>query len=123
MYFLEKDIRDMHRRTGGVQNYFQKRIRLALAETAEVHPITIKFHGRDIQGTEIRVEPYLNDPMKAKFAKFEKKTYIFTLSDQIPGGVYQLRTRLDDPRSAGNASQTAETPLVEEVLTFNKLGQ
>jgi hypothetical protein len=61
--------------------------------------------------------------MKAKFAKFENKAYVFTLCDEVPGGVYQLRTRLDDSPSAGDASKEAKPPLMEEVLTFSKLDE
>jgi hypothetical protein len=120
-YFLEQDVREMHRRTGGKENYFRKRIRIALAETADVRPVAVKLNGKEVPADEVRIQPYLNDPMRAKFSNFEKKVYVFILCDQVPGSVYELRTQVDDPRPAGNADQTKKLPLIEETLTFSKL--
>ena len=122
-YFLEQDVREMHRRTGGKENYFRKRIRIALAEAARVHPVAVKFNGKEIAANEVRIQPYLNDPMRAKFASFENKTYVFILSDQVPGSVYELRTRVDDSTAAGKGDQAEKLPLIEETLTFNKLNK
>ena len=36
LYFLERDIREMERLTGGKSGYFRKAIRLALARSASV---------------------------------------------------------------------------------------
>ena len=123
LYFLEKDVREMHRRLGGTENYFRRRIRMALAEAAEVHPVTVKFGGKDIVASEVLVHPFLNDPMKAKLQKFENKTYAFTLSDQVPGGVYQLRTWLADTPATAGTGQTDKALLLEETLSFGNRGK
>jgi hypothetical protein len=110
MYFLEADIRDMSRRTGGSSAYFRKRIRLALAQAAEVRPVHFEFAGTDVAGTEIRIRPYHDDPMRARLKNLEEKMYILTLAAQVPGGVYQLHT------VAPGADGTA--PALEDLLTF-----
>lgn len=116
LYFLERDVREMERITKGKQYFFRKRIRLALADADQIKPVTVPFEGHDIKASEIRVQPYLNDPvMQARADKYEKKTYIFTLSDQVPGGVYQISTKVDSPDGKSAA------PLVEETMTFAKL--
>lgn len=115
LYFLERDVREMEKATKGKRNFFQKRVRLALAEAEQVKPVSVRFEGREIKADEVRMQPYLNDPVvKQKAAKWEGKTYIFTLSDQVPGGVYQIRTTVADSVKAGEA-------LVDESLTFAKL--
>lgn len=114
LYFLEMDVREMHRRTGGNENYFRKRIRLALAEHAEVRDTKLKFGGREISASEVRTQPYLDDPLKDKFGSLASKTYIFIVSDAVPGGVYQLRTQADAPAPA--------TAPIEETLTFDRAG-
>lgn len=114
MYFLEADVRDMNRRTGGAAGFFRKRIRLALAQAAEIHPVHFEFAGRDVAGTEIRIRPYHGDPLRARLKNFEEKLYVLTLSPQVPGGVYQLRT--DAPAS------DAAAPALEDVLTFTGVG-
>jgi hypothetical protein len=64
----------------------------------------------------VRVQPYLNDPvMQARAEKYEKKTYIFTLSNQVPGGVYQIQTTVASPDGK------ADAPLIDETMTFAKL--
>jgi ribosomal protein L31E len=116
LYFLERDVREMERITKGKQHFFRKRVRLALADADQVKPVTIHFEGRDIKADEVRVHPYLNDPvMKARAEKYEKKVYIFTLSNQVPGGVYQIRT------TVASTDEKVDAPLVDETMTFVKL--
>jgi hypothetical protein len=115
LWFLERDIKEMERLTGGKSAYFQKRIRLALVDKAEVRPVKFSFGGKEVSGTEIKVSPFLDDPNKAKFGKVSPaKYYLFTLSDQVPGGVYQIRTVVPDEAGGGK-------PLIDETLTFNKV--
>lgn len=114
LWFLDRDIKEMERLTGGKSPYFRKRIRLALANAAEVRPVKFSFEGKEVSGTEIKVSPYLDDPNKAKFGKVSPaKYYVFTLSDQVPGGVYQIRAVV--PGEAGGK------PVIDEMLTFDKV--
>lgn len=92
LYFLEHDIRNMHDRLGGQQAYFRKRIRLALADGATVKPIKLSYGGKSVDGSEVTIDPYVNDSLKDRFGPFASKTYVFTLSPAIPGGVYEIRT-------------------------------
>ena len=115
LWFLDRDIKEMERLTGGKAPYFRKRIRLALADQAEVRPVKFSLGGKEVSGTEIKVSPYLDDPNKAKFGKVSTtKYYVFTLSDQVPGGVYQIRAVVPDEAAAGK-------PLIDETLTFSKV--
>jgi hypothetical protein len=115
LYFLEADVREMHERTGGSANYFRKRIRLALAEAADIHPVKVDFEGRSIPGDEILIRPFHNDALREKFSKFEEKAYVLTLAEQVPGGVYSIRSEVP---GAGDAS-----PALLEVLTFDRVGK
>jgi hypothetical protein len=48
--------------------------------------------------------------LHARFEKLTGKSYIFVLSDDIPGTLYQMRTLVDAPgASDGNAPVLAET--------------
>ncbi len=116
LYFLERDVREMEKITKGKQQFFRKRVRLALADANQVKPVKIRLEGRDIKAGEVRVQPYLNDPtIQARAEKYEKKIYIFTLSNEIPGGVYQVRT------TVAATDEKADAPLVDETMTFAKL--
>jgi hypothetical protein len=94
--FLERDIAEMKRLTGGSTAYFRKRIRMALAEGAQVSPQSISYQGKSLPAQAVRIQPYLNDPMHARFEPYVHKTYTFVISEQVPGGVYQMRSSLEN---------------------------
>lgn len=102
--FLERDIGEMQRLTGGTSAYFRKRIRMALAETAQLRPVTVNYQGRQLAGQEVAVQPYLKDPLHERFENYVNKRYVFVFSEQLAGGLYQIRTS-----SSGAAAQTDET--------------
>lgn len=120
--FLERDIAEMKRLTGGSTSYFRKRIRMALADAAQVTTQTITYQGKPLQAKTVRIQPYLNDPLHARFEKYVHKTYTFVLSDRVPGGVYQLRTSLGNSGAAGPAAGTAAhgapAAVIDETLTL-----
>jgi hypothetical protein len=113
--FLEHDIHEMQRLTGGKSGYFRKAIRLALARSAKVTRTSISHAGRELATREITVTPYVDDPLKDRIGKYASKTYVFTLSTAVPGGVYSLRSFVPSPNG------TAETPLLEERLSFVRM--
>jgi hypothetical protein len=92
--FLEHDIAEMRRLTGGSVTYFRKRIRMALANSAQVTPQRISYGGKTVDGKAVRIQPYLDDPLHARFEHYVRKSYTFVLSDDVPGGIYQVRTSL-----------------------------
>ena len=115
LYFLEREIREMHRLTGGSVNYYRKRIRMALADGARVTPVTAHIGPRQVAATEIHIAPYRDDPARSRYEKFAEKTYTFTLADDVPGKVVELRSDL----SASPAAATqAPAMLITESLRF-----
>lgn len=124
--FLERDIAEMHRLTGGASNYFRKRIRLALAEAAQVQPRRFRFAGKTIDGREVTIEPYRDDPMHDRFESYVGKRYSFILSADVPGGVYQVHAAV--PGAMPGAAPGAPRPLkgagpmlMDETLTLVSL--
>jgi hypothetical protein len=110
--FLEHDIAEMRRLTGGSVTYFRKRIRMALANSAQVTPQRITYQGKTVDGKAVRIQPYLDDPLHARFEHYVRKTYTFVLSDEVPGGIYQVRTSLantgvNQPASGTVVARTA----------------
>ena len=108
--FLERDIAEMQRLTGGSSNYFRKRIRLALADAAQVQAARFTYAGKAVDGREVSIEPYRNDPLARRFERYASKRYTFVVSAQVPGGVYRMGSVVAGP--AGGA------PLMEETLTL-----
>lgn len=108
LYFLEHDVREMQRLTQGQPAHFRKRIRMAIFRDAELRAARFDYRGRSIAGEEIRITPYVDDPARHRFARLADKEYVFMLSDEVPGGIYGIRTRTP----AGGD----ETLLAEEIL-------
>src|SRR5512138_2839060 len=48
LYFLERDIREMSRLTKGQQNYFRKRIRMAIYQAAKQRELTLSYRGKSV---------------------------------------------------------------------------
>jgi hypothetical protein len=116
--FLEHDIAEMKRLTGGSTSYFRKRIRMALAQDAKVSRQQITYQGKTLQAQVVRIQPYLNDPMHERFEKYLNKTYSFVLSEQVPGGLYQLRTSTGKQDAVRTAAPSAAAPVIDETLTL-----
>jgi len=120
--FLEHDIAEMKRLTGGSTSYFRKRIRMALAESAQMSRQQIVYGGKTLRAQVVRIQPYLDDPMHARFEKYLHKIYTFVLSEEVPGGLYQLRTSVGSPepmQAAASAPGPAATvPVIDETLTL-----
>lgn len=115
--FLERDVQQMQRLTGGNALYFRGRILNALAGSAEVKPVTFTYDGKSYDGREIRIEPYLHVDLIDRFPNYEHKVYTFILSKDIPGGFYRV--------SAMTPGPSPDAPLTDESITFHgvtKLG-
>ena len=107
--FLERDILEMKRLTGGATAYFRKRIRLALASPSlPVRKVEVVYNGAKIAAQEITIHPYADDPLKDRFGKFADKGYVFIISDKVPGSLYRVYTTVkgDQPTPAVDASMT-----------------
>jgi hypothetical protein len=113
LFFLERDVRDMQRRTGGQASYFRKRVRMALAESAQVEPIQLDLKGRSVSATRISIQPFTDDPLKNRFRQLADKSYVFILSQEVPGQLYRMQTLARAPQAQNDAP-----PLLEENITF-----
>jgi len=109
LFFLERDIREMQRLTKGQANYFRKRIRMAVYQGATMSEASVSYLGRNVAARQITVAPYVDDPLRARFEALAEKRYVFTLSDQVPGGVVGIRSQVD----GANAG-----PLLVEEMTL-----
>ncbi len=107
--FLERDILEMKRLTGGATGYFRKRIRLALASpTLPVRKVEVVYNGAKVAAQEVTIHPYSDDPLKDRFGKFADKGYVFIISTAVPGSLYRVYTTVkgDQPTPAVDASMT-----------------
>jgi hypothetical protein len=117
LFYLEREIREMSRLTGGNQNHFRQRIRTALAEAAQIKDVDIRFGGRTMRAHQITVSPYDTDPNRGRFERLAAKQYVFTICETIPGAVYEMRGVV--PAASGSSKDEA---VVDETLTFTSAG-
>jgi hypothetical protein len=115
MYFLEHDIREMKRLTKGSTTYFRKQIRMALYQDARVDDVEFAYKGQTVKGRQIAIEPYRNDPNRARFESLVRKQYVFTLSDAVPGVVAAIRTVVHPADAAATKPVWTESLLLEGV--------
>lgn len=107
MMFLQRDVSEMDRLTGGSWRFFQKQVKLALEHESEVETVTVDYDGKQVSAKKIRLMPY-QDEDRPQMAPYRDKVYEFIVSESIPGEVYEIRTRV--PASEG------DQPLIEESL-------
>lgn len=111
LYFLEHDLREMQRLTQGQMNHFRRRIRLALAEDAQLADTRVRWQGQELPALRVRVSPYLDDPQRGRFQRYATKQYEFVLAAGVPGGVARLHTVVP-------GAEPGAEPLLEETLTL-----
>lgn len=113
--YMSGDAFEMNRLTNGSWRYFQRIIKLAFANGAEVEPVKFNFGGKDVSGEKITIEPFIKDPHRRQFEKFAKKRYEFIVSNDIPGMLYQINTVV--PPESDKESE----PLIQETLTLERV--
>lgn len=108
--FLERDIRDMAQATGSTAAYFRNRIRKAF-RTPLIEKSRLVMEDRELDTVEITVKPFQTDINVARFEGYADKQYRFAYSDQVPGGLISVQTRM----SGGNGE------VLEEELRFSHI--
>lgn len=112
IHFLERDIAEMARRTGGNIGYFRNTIRKSFVNP-EINATKIDVGGHQLDAVAVTVTPFTGDPNVDKFPFYAKKRYEFLFAEDLPGGLYQIHTQVPD--EGGGDS------LIDEQMTFNAL--
>ncbi len=115
--FLQREVHEMGRLTQGPWRHFQNRIKLALEQSASISPVTFQLNGRATPGQRIRIEPYRDDPKRSRFEKFAAKYYEITLSEDLPGMIYEIRGVV--PGNGQTKVQEGAEPLIDAVLRYH----
>lgn len=112
--FLQRDVEQMGRLTGGSPQYFRNRIREAFGDggAVQAEPVTIAVEGSRVEATRVTVEPFARDPNLPRFAEFRHKRFEFVLAPAVPGGVYSLRAVTPNGTAGGE-------PLLDESVTYS----
>jgi hypothetical protein len=111
LFFLEREVRELQRQTGGQAAHFRKRIRLALVDAARVQTVRARYGTTEVEATEVSISPFADDPQRLRYASLAAMQYRFIVSPAVPGGVLELRALLP-------GSDAAATPRAVEVLAL-----
>lgn len=109
MFFLERDVGEMHRLTGGTATYFRNRIRRAFVDQAQLKTIELQRDGKTVPATEITLTPFAQDQHIAVFPGLAEKRYRFVLSEAVPGRIVEIQS--EAPSKTGQFS-------TKETMTF-----
>jgi len=113
LFYLDREVREMARLTGGMPNHFQKMMRTALAESAQVKDVDIRFGGRKLRAQQIAITPFDKDQYRDKYPRLAGKRYTFTMCEAVPGFVYEVRGLV--PAASGSPKDAA---VIDETLTL-----
>lgn len=89
LYFLEHEVRQLARSTGGTSAHFRRRIREAFVK-AQVSPAPVPWQGRTVLAQSVQIAPFEDDPFRNRFEDQAQTRYRFVLSDEVPGGFLEL---------------------------------
>jgi hypothetical protein len=109
--FLEHDLREMARETGGRVDYFRRLVRRAMAAPGvAIEPISVKLVDREVPASRIRIEPFRADPNAAlHYQRLAGKRYEFVFSTAVPGQIVNLSSNVP---TEGGETQTARVDWV-----------
>lgn len=107
---LEQDVQEMNKVLGGSPVYLRNRIMEAMRNDGGPQPVKVEYAGRTLDGWKVTLTPFVNDRNKEKMKDFAARTYELTFSDDVPGGLYALKTV--------TPSKDGAEPLLVEELTL-----
>jgi hypothetical protein len=109
---MEQDVKDMNKALGGSPFYFRNRLRTALSSDTPAEPTKFEFGGKTVDGWKISIRPFWEDGSnRNKLREFAERTYEFTFSEAVPGGLYALKTVT--PKAGGGSILTEELTVAE----------
>lgn len=108
--FLERDIRDMALATGRSTDYFRNRIRKAFRDP-QIETTQATVDNTTVDAVAIEVRPFQADPNLVSFDGYAGKEYHFLYSEQVPGDLIDIRTRM--------SGKTGEA--LEEELRYRRM--
>ncbi|MDW9529132.1 hypothetical protein RWE87_26420 (plasmid) [Sinorhizobium meliloti] len=101
MYFLESVLSDLAAQSGGSPFYMRNRVKEALLRDAQIAPVSLRYHDREIAAREVTIRPFEHDKARAQMGRISQLSLAVTVSEEIPGWYYSLVATV--PSAAGGA--------------------
>ncbi len=91
MVTLERDVTEMKDQLGLSASYFRNKIREGFVSAADVAPGTYLLGGKEVPAQVVTLRPFAREERLERLSQVQAKTYTFTLSDAVPGGIAEIR--------------------------------
>ena len=110
MLTLERDVTEMKDQLGLSVSYFRNKIREGFVSAAAVSPGTFSLDGVAVPAQVVTMRPFEQEGRLERISQVQAKTYTFTLSDKVPGGIAEIRIAMPpDARMAAPAFEQRTT--------------
>ncbi|QEN86339.1 hypothetical protein FZC33_09250 [Labrys sp. KNU-23] len=106
--FLEHHIGVLAESYRANPRYFKTAIRVALRDKAEVKPAEIPFEGRTLPGWRVTIQPFSDDPNKARLNGLDTLRYEFLVARDLPGEIARIEVSAPGKNS----------PLLDEGISY-----
>ncbi|MET0314319.1 MAG: hypothetical protein ABW275_08005 [Hansschlegelia sp.] len=108
---LEQDVTDISKFAGGSPYYLRNRFMEDIkAQGSE--PTKIEYGGKTLDAWKVTLKPFAKDGHRDKLGDFAESTYELTFSEEVPGGLYALKSVAQRKDGSG--------PLLTEELTLQQ---
>lgn len=110
MLTLERDAAEMKDQLGLSTSYFRNKLREGFVTAATVAPGIATVDGQQVPAQVVTLRPFVNEQRLERMSQVQAKTYTFTLSDRVPGGIAEIRISMPrDERMAAPAFEQRTT--------------
>ncbi|WP_373318385.1 hypothetical protein [Methylobacterium haplocladii] len=109
--FLENHLKGLAALLEANPRYIKNAIRKGLRDKATITPTKIDFKGRQIDGWKIVTSPFVGDPLTERMRGFDKITYTFVTSPEVPGEIVSIEAQAKKPDGG---------ELLEETLNYDQ---
>lgn len=113
LVFLQRDVNQMSRGTGGSVHYFRNLLRSTMNQQAAVETLSIEIGGENVEARRVTMAPFKHNEERRELLPYAEKIYSFTLSSEIPGHVVELQTTV--PSDDGTGIKLRETYRFKEL--------
>lgn len=117
MVYLSRDVTEMARLVGGSTNFYRSKVRSGFMDKATVSEVEVPGPNGPVKGHKIEMKPFMAETNRSyEMGPNLLKTYEFIVSDEVPGGLYSIRTVV--PPEAGKEDKGN---VIEETLVFENV--
>jgi hypothetical protein len=108
--FLENHVQQLSRTLHANPRYLKNAIRKAWREKASIAKADVEIDGRTFVGTQISIQPFIDDPNKARANGLETLTLTVDISESVPGRIAAIVVKALRPDGA---------PALDESLVYD----